>query len=182
MSDLMTPAVEGVDEVVRIPFKIPLMSYRLKHLAELKHDDLLIVDTDVIAKTSVSDLWDDEFDVALTKRESGELYGGDGTDLASRMDFNTGVMFSRSRDFWAECYRWLVRQEDSLQRWYGDQRAVFEVVARGHYEVLVLDCAEYNWAPNSREDTSQARFWHYKGGIRKKWMPGYRKAWQSLST
>ena len=173
MSDLKTPKVEGVDEVVRLPFRVPLMLYRLRHLASYPHDEMLIVDTDVIAKAKVDDIWSQEFDIALTVREQGELYNGDGKDIGGRMDFNTGVMFSRSQDFWVECHSWLAGESDGLQRWYGDQRAVFEVSARGHYNLLCLPCSEFNWAPRSRQDSSGARFWHYKGGIRKKWMPGY---------
>lgn len=171
MSDLRTPKVVGVDEVVRIPFRVPLMLYRLKHLAAYPHDEMLIVDTDVIAKASVADIWDCDFDVGVTVREPGHLYNGDGVDIAGRMDFNTGVMFSRSQAFWAECYRWLAAEDDSLQRWFGDQRAVFEVIHRGGYDTMFLRCAEFNWAPNHRYDSSAARFWHYKGAIRKKWIP-----------
>ena len=46
MSDLKTPKVDGVDEVVRQPFKIPLMLYRLRHLAAAQADDMLVLDTD----------------------------------------------------------------------------------------------------------------------------------------
>jgi len=182
MSDLRTPAVPGVDEVVRIPFKVPLMLYRLKHLASYRHDEMLIVDTDVVAKKPIDDILQFDFDVALTLRDYGELFTGDGTDVSSTMPFNTGVMISRTTEFWAECFNWLAAESPELQRWYGDQRAVFEVTERGGYHVLALPCAEFNWAPNSRTDTSEARFWHYKGGIRKKWMAGYqpphlRKSW-----
>ena len=136
---------------------------------------MLIVDTDIIAKRDVRDVWERDFDVALTLRGEGELYDSDGTDRGSNMLFNTGVMFSRGCEFWIECYNWLAGQEGALQNWYGDQRAVHEVAHRGHYKVLALKCEDFNWAPNSRNDTSQARFFHYKGGIRKKWMPGYEK-------
>ena len=101
------------------------------------------------------------------------MYDSDGTDRASNMLFNTGVMFSRGTDFWSECYNWLSKEPQDLQSWYGDQRAVFEVASRGHYRVLTLPCKDFNWAPNSRDETSEARFFHYKGGIRKKWIPGY---------
>jgi hypothetical protein len=161
MSDLMTPKVDGVDEVVRIPFRIPLMLYRLRHLASYPHDDLLIVDTDVIAKRSIDDVWAQSFDIALTKR-------GDEAHAFPGMEYNTGVMFSRCRDFWSECYEWLAKQDAESQRWYGDQKAVAAVC--GRYDLLELSGDEFNWSPSSREDASDARFWHYKGAVRKKWL------------
>jgi hypothetical protein len=171
MSDLKTPKVVGVDEVVRIPFRIPLMPYRIKHLASYPHDEMLIVDTDIIAKRPIDEVWDCSFDVALTKRALGDFGYGDDGELD--MPYNTGVMLSRGTEFWGECFNWLAGQSADLQNWYGDQRAVCAVAQRGHYNVLPLTCAEFNWSPNSRDDSSDARFWHYKGGIRKKWMPGY---------
>jgi hypothetical protein len=173
MSDLRTPPVAGVDEVVRLPFKVPLMLYRFKHLMGFPHNEMLIVDTDIVAKKHCEDVWEQEFDIALTAREKGEMYDGDGEDRATSMPFNTGVMFSRGTEFWNECYCWLAGQPKMSQNWYGDQQAVAEVAKRGHYNLLILPCAEFNWAPNNRNDHSTARFWHYKGGIRKKWMPGY---------
>jgi hypothetical protein len=174
MSDLRTPAVAGVDEVVRMPFRIPLMLYRLRHLASYKHDEMLILDTDVICKEPIDDVLEQDFDIALTMRDAGEMYDGDGKDVGGGMPFNTGVMISRSADFWAECHNWLSGESAELQNWYGDQRAVFEVTQRGHYRTLCMPCSEFNWAPSHRHDSSPARFWHYKGAVRKKWIPsGY---------
>ena len=170
MTDLKTKPVKGVDKVVRLPFRVPLMLYRLKHLATYRHTEMLIVDTDVIAKRPVDDVWDIDFDVALTLRGPGELMTGDGLDISIEMPFNTGVMFSRGNAFWRDCYTWLAGGTPEEQRWYGDQLAVANVVRRETHEVLALLCSEFNWAPSSRTDTSEARFWHYKGATRKKWI------------
>jgi hypothetical protein len=171
MSDLHTPKVAGVDEVIRLPFRIPLMPYRLKHLANFPHTELLVIDTDVIAKAPIGNVWAKPFDVALTVRDY-PLHNGVGAELD--MPFNTGVMFSRSQAFWQESYEWLMTQSAERQRWYGDQLAVAEVAKRGTYNVLSLSCDEYNWSPNSRSDTSNAKFWHYKGAVRKKWIYEHR--------
>ena len=167
MSDLKTPKVEGVDEVVRIPFRVPLTCYRLKHLAEFPHDEMLIVDTDVICKGQIGDVWESEFDVAVTARDPGVFFSY-GKDVSKDMPYNTGVMFSRSQSFWKDCLAWLSDQNDGIQQWYGDQLAVAAVSPR--YSVKSLPCSEFNWSPNSRQDSSQARFWHYKGAVRKKWL------------
>lgn len=170
MTDLKTPAVPGVDEVVRLPFRIPLMLYRLKHLANFQHTEMLIVDTDCIAKHPVDDIWEKPFDVALTLRDPGELDTGDGIDRSADMPVNTGVMFSRTTQFWSDAFDWLTHGTEEHQRWYGDQLAVAEIMRRETYDVLKLPCSEFNWAPSHRLDTSPARFWHYKGAIRKKWI------------
>lgn len=170
MTDLRTKAVRGVDEVVRVPFKIPLMLYRLKHLASYRHTEMLILDTDVIAKRPVDDVWEIDFDVAVTLRLPGELYTGDGVDRHAEMPVNTGVMFSRSQEFWADCYSHLLGGTPEDHRWYGDQIAVSHVMRHKSYDVLCLLCSEFNWSPSHRDDVSDARFWHYKGAIRKKWI------------
>lgn len=169
MSDLKTSAVPGVSEVIRLPFNIPLMLYRLKHLANLPEGDTLIVDTDVLAKHAIDDVWAQPFEIALTRRESGEVLDGT-TDISQVMPYNTGVMLSRSRQFWIDCREWLGHQPENLHQWYGDQHAVAEVARREIFDVLELPCAEFNWSPNSRGETSEARFWHYKGAVRKKWI------------
>lgn len=159
MSDLKTPEVPGVDEVVRLPFRIPLMLYRLKHLASFPHDEMLILDADVVAKAH--DILSEDWDVALTKRPMEEAFG---------MPYNTGVMISRSRTFWVEALEWLNDAPKTLHDWYGDQTAVARIAATGRHRIKELSCAEFNWSPNSRRDTSDARFWHYKGLTRKKWL------------
>ena len=169
MSDSKTPEIEGVDEVRRIPFKLPLMLYRLKHLYSFPHEEMLILDTDVIAKRRMPDIWGIDFDIGLTRREQGKLYEGDGADIGEDMPYNTGVMFSRSQQFWEDCFNWLVPRKE-LHQWYGDQRAVAEVVKRGNYTFAEFKCSDFNWAPSHAGDTSDAFFWHYKGAVRKKWI------------
>src|SRR5258708_24822697 len=120
MSDSLTPQVAGVDEVVRILFRVPLMVYRLRHLWNYPHQRMLILDTDVLCKKPVDDVWGD-CDVALTKRPQEESFG---------MPYNTGVMFSQSRNFWGSCHDWLVGQSKDLQAWYGDQLAVAKMAGR----------------------------------------------------
>jgi hypothetical protein len=159
MSDLQTPQLEGVDEVIRLPFKVPLMVYRLRHLWNYPHERMLILDTDIICKKPVDDVWGD-FDIALTKRPKKHSFG---------MPYNTGVMFSQNRNFWGACHDWLIWQRPNLQAWYGDQYAVARMA--GSYNVKTLAVEEFNWSPNFVLDASdKARFWHYKGSIRKKWM------------
>lgn len=172
MSDEATPKVEGVAHVVRMAKEIPLMPYRLMHLASFGHEEMLILDTDVIVKKSVDDVWARKFDVALCRRDEQFCFDkGTGKNVASLMPVNTGVMFSRSNVFWAEAAIWLCEQTD-YQKWWGDQMAVAEVCKREKYHVLLLPSHEFNWTPLDEQDSSDARIWHYKGEKRKAWIEG----------
>ena len=167
MSDEDTREVPGVDAVVRIPREgMGLMSYRLLHLADFAHEEMLILDADVIMKASVDDVWERAFDVALCQREPGRVLYRD-EDIAPLMPFNTGVMFSRSNAFWKHCSVWLEEQTPDKKVWWGDQLAVAAMAPKFH--TLVLPSKEFNWTPDSADQESAARAYHYKG-LRKAWI------------
>ena len=170
MSDEHTPKVEGVTHVVRIKKEIPLMPYRLMHLASFGHEEMLILDCDCIVKKPVDDVWERKFDIALCRRNEQFCFDeSTGRNVASLMPVNTGVMFSRNNAFWAEAAIWLCEQTD-YQKWWGDQMAVAEVCKREKYHVLLLPANKFNWTPLDEEDSSEARIWHYKGVKRKAWI------------
>jgi hypothetical protein len=169
MSDLTTPEVEGVDEVIRLPMKVPLMSFRLKHLANLPYREWVTLDTDILVKKPLADVWDKDFDVAVTKRPPRRVLL-DGVDIAPEMPYNTGFMLSREPQFWQDAYDWLRKQNEQRQSWWGDQLAVSEIAKRNRYNVALLPSSEFNWTPDSPQQTSEARVWHYKGAMRKEWM------------
>ena len=170
LSDLKTPQVAGTDEVVRLPMKIPLMLYRLKHLAQCPYSKWVTFDTDIIVKRDLDDVWDRSFDVCLTQRMEGKCLDPNGVDIAPRMPFNTGVMLSREPQFWREAQAWLRLQPTTYLHWWGDQLAVAEIAGRDTYHVLNLPGKEFNWSPTTKEETSTARVVHYKGQNRKAWM------------
>lgn len=178
MSDLKTPRVAGVDEVIRLPMKVPLMPFRLKHLALCPYKTWLTLDTDILVKKPVADVFERSFDVAITRRTEGVCLHN-GTDIAPSMPFNTGVIFSRTPEFWMEAYDWLRSQDDAKQHWWGDQLAVAEIANRLKYHVLVLPGHEFNWTPSHEGEQSEARIWHYKGVNRKEWIT---RAYSSAST
>jgi len=167
MTDERTAAVPGVDTVLRLAWDGErLMTYRLQHLAALG-GQALIVDTDVVFMRDVRHVWEQVFDVALTRR-AGPALDPNGVDLAEVMPYNTGVMFSRSQAFWQRCHELCLGFPPEVQRWYGDQYAV-RFAAPG-FEVLELAVDPYNYSPASREeDVSERYVVHYKGP-RKEWM------------
>lgn len=164
MSDEDTPAVEGVTEVIRLRKEIPLMPYRLLHLAQFPHETL-VLDTDVLVKSQVDDVWARSFDIAICRRDEPHIWDK-AIDIAPLMPVNTGVVFSRSQRFWQEAAVWLFNHT-AYHQWYGDQMAVAKICPK--YHTLLLPAHEFNWTPLDPQDSSEARLWHYKGP-RKEWM------------
>ena len=169
LTDEETPAVRGVDRVIRLPWDGRfVMSYKLKHLAFFR-EPCMIVDTDVIFKHHVSHVMDRDFDVALTRRK-GPILDKDGIDVTIRMPYNCGVMFSKEPRFWRAALKRCLDLPAQDQTWYGDQKAVKDVASR--FNVLELDCEQYNYTPSHPdEDVSKRLIVHYKGN-RKDWMYG----------
>jgi len=165
MSDPDTDAI--VDEVIRRPYDGRMMTFRLEHLANFEHSSMLILDDDCILKGDVSHVFDKSWHVALTLR-TGPVHF-EGINMTEACPYNTGVMFSRSQDFWARCAQVCYRFPDNFQRWWGDQMAVGLTARRGHWTVHELDVRTYNWSPEAASDTSEALIWHYKGK-RKEWL------------
>lgn len=168
MTDSVTPAVA---EPLRMPWDgLHLMTYRLAHLAALPATDTLIIDTDVIVQRDISALFDEKFDVALTRRDKSIMWRG--IDVGALMPYNTGVMLSRKPEFWEKCHAWCSKAQEEIQNWFGDQMAVKAVVSKPGFDVALLPCEEYNYTPGSvLEDVSDRAIVHYKGAAgRKQWM------------
>jgi hypothetical protein len=170
LSDLSTERVAFVDEIIRLPMKVPLMSFRIKHLSLCPYSEWVCLDTDVVVRSSLKDVWARDFDAGFTRRPPNHPVYFEGRDISHEMPFNTGVIFSRSQAFWAECYEWIRRQDDSMQNWWGDQMAVAHVGLQAKYKLLLLPEDQFNWSPSEPLEESNARIWHYKGAQRKEWM------------
>lgn len=166
MSDEATPCI--ADEVVRLPFDGKLMNFRLDHLANFAHEEMLILDDDCVVHGDLSHVFAHHFDVALTRR-SGRIWSADRINVVDLMPYNTGVMFSRSQKFWQECAQEVRKLDDYHQRWWGDQMTVAALARSGTFSIHELSCDRYNWAPPAPESRSEALVWHYKGP-RKTWL------------
>lgn len=170
MTDFDTPILEGVDESRRLGISGYFMSYRLRHLARLKCE-VLILDTDVIVLKDPSRVFQMPFDVCLTKRDKHIISSKTGYTLDDPlMPYNTGVMFSRSQSFWQDALEICEGLEERHKKWYGDQVAVASVVDSGNYNVAVLKCEKWNYTPGSETENLEGRnIVHYKGP-KKQWM------------
>ena len=171
MTDMNTPGLE-VEEVRRLePFSPFFMSYRLKHLSLMRYQ-VLILDSDTLVLKDPTHVFDTPFDVCLTYRTKRIVSPNIGyTEDDPLMAFNTGVMFSRSQDFWKDAFRVCETLEDRHKYWYGDQIAVTKLAESGKYNVAALPCAEWNYTPATEdEDLSGKNIAHFKGKKKKQWM------------
>lgn len=164
MTDTHTKPLEGVDAVQVLKIESPwLMPYRLKHLAMLGGQNI-VLDTDIIVRDDLGCVFDDEFDVALTRRDVAPI---DGLD----MPYNIGVMFSSCQEFWDAAYEYCLKLPENHQQWFGDQLAVKHLAESGCYKVKELDCGEWNYSPGKREFSLDGKkVLHFKGPVRKAWM------------
>lgn len=168
MTDESTPVVSGVSSVVRKRFNGYLMTFRMEHLAALR-GEWITLDTDVVVNGDITQVFSQDFDVALTKRY-GKILDPDGIDIVEHMPYNTGVMFSRNHQFWEGAYKQLLLQmPQSAHKWWGDQLSVRIAADSGRFNVLELPCDKYNYTPAAQGEKSDALVIHYKGK-RKEWM------------
>jgi hypothetical protein len=81
-----------------------------------------------------------------------------------RIPFNTGVVFSRSAQFWAAVLTvWRSFPEAVQKDWLSEQQAVYEVVRTGRYRVKILPGMFYNYPPTDGAVIPLAALVHYKG-------------------
>jgi hypothetical protein len=166
LTDGITRSPEGVTGTIRIGGSLP-MAVRRVSLHEQCQGDWLFVDTDIIFRRSVEEVFADPFDVALTDRD-GTITNE--ADYARIMPYNIGVVFSRSPDFWTMIKGYLVQMPEAYQQWEGDQRVVCELMKHNHgFNVKILPGSKYNYPPKSADDKHDASILHYKGQ-RKKWL------------
>jgi hypothetical protein len=156
----------GVDRVFRRKKDVPMAMFRMQHHASVE-GDWLFIDTDVIIKKDVRDVFDDKtFDIAIADRKGTDM---EGSSYAKVMPYNMGVVFSRSPAFWKSAYIYLSKLPAQYQEWEGDQRVVCDMIANPNgYEVKIIPGKTYNYPPQKGEN-DQASILHYKGA-RKKWL------------
>lgn len=174
MTDYNTKAILGVDDVVRKFWDgRQLMPYRFLHMKEFPLGRTIFADYDTVLCRDVSHLFDEEFDVALTRRDETDRSLADAPDVLREMPYNTGVMLSREsgRGFWEEAHRMCLGMPDEDRGWWGDQVAIKTLADTTTLRVKELPCALYNYTPVDPGEDLRGKFvLHYKGADRKKEM------------
>lgn len=168
LSDGQSPELPGIDGVKRLSTPLP-MAVRRVSLHATCEGEWLFIDTDVIVRKDVREVFSEDFDVALTDREGTITYE---SGYAKVMPYNIGVVFSRSPKFWETVKKYLLMMPVYLQHWEGDQRVVAGMMAhpgKCGFNVKVISGAEYNYPPKSENDPQieRASIVHYKGARKK---------------
>lgn len=167
-TDERSPLVYGADALIRKP-NGRMLERRLEHYAA-GEGDWLLLDTDVVVQQDVRPVFDQPFDVALTDRQWSHVVQSQ--EFMQEMPFNTGVVFTRSPEFWQEVLKtWRSFTPEQQGDWLSEQRAVAQVVRSEPFTVLVLPGMIYNYPPTAQTDEGlqQAAVVHWKGK-RKAWM------------
>jgi len=150
LSDMNTPIIKGVNTIIRKEYNGLIMLFRLEHLASLR-GNWITLDTDMIIKKDLSHVFDQDFDVALTRRY-GVIMDTNGNDLVKIMPYNAGVMFSKNHEFWKDALEALKTFKKETHEWYGDQLAIKFISDKNQYKVLELPCDEYKYTPKDKEE------------------------------
>jgi hypothetical protein len=168
LTDETSARIGGVDQIVRRPLK-PLALDCLEHYAACGDGDWLFLDTDVVIRRDVREIFKTPFDLAVAERTGTLKKSEEGSKFMERMPYNKGVAFSRSPGFWKSAVDAALDYKPGLQMWMGDQQAMCDVIAGNQFTVLVLPNA-YNYPPKSEtDDISEKAIVHYKGP-RKVWL------------
>ncbi len=165
MTDEKTPPLG--DEVWRSTGRYDEPWYmRERHamLAEMDCTPTAVIDSDTLICMPMDDLWQDEFDIALTWRP-------DKPD----MPYNGGVIFCREPRFFAAVLKRMEDDSSLHHPWIGEQKALAQEAASGKWKVLPLTCEGWNNSNIGKNKMPKSRIVHYKGD-RKQWMPQHFKA------
>lgn len=181
VADDDTPTIPGVDGVLRVPRKVPLMSWHMlcHHFAHSLGDEVLFTEPDVRFRADILHIFDDpDFEIAVTEREVDSIWDLNGTTvkLSDAAPYTLGTTFSRSPDFWKDVAKYCLTLGEREQTWIGDMISLWAIIQQGNYKVKVIPGPVYNHIPCSREDSCDVKVLHYKG-MRKEWLfQGVREA------
>jgi len=140
---------------------------------------VVFADTDMLLISPLSDLFEQDFDIALTVRSNSQMPVNGGLILAnSKRPEASRAFFSRLLS---------IMEEEALtpwREWYGDQYALAEILqgidvaenigrvvdAEG-VRILLLDSSRYNFTPTTKrptlsQDLRSITLYHFKGEYR----------------
>ena len=130
---------------------------RMALLAGMDEEPTAVLDADTLVYKPLDDLWQHDFEVALTWRPHQPT-----------MPYNCGVMFLRGTRF----PQALLARMDAEPRYcepFGDQEALALEADSGRWRLRVLQCSEWNNSDVNNDCVPPARIAHYKGA-RKEYM------------
>jgi hypothetical protein len=178
--------VDGVSVKPLIDKDEHLMNWILKAQlfyieSDLFNQDSVFFSPDALIAQPLDKIFKDNFDVALTNRSN------------RRWPINNGVIFMRPEnkakiaEYWREAIKICAEYPIDIQKWYGDQQSLGDLVSKNYAGEIGLNlklypCGKFNCSPRAGYfDASlldQAKIVHLKGK-RKDLMEKY---WDALCT
>lgn len=162
LTDMDTPAIAGVDTVIRRKMQVPMAVFRMQH--HQIEGEWLFIDTDVLIHKPAHEVFPLIEEIAVAQRKTGDGTNTDTSDPKFKeMPYNMGVVFSQTPLFWASVEAELLTYDAELQHWMGDQLAMNRLL--GSVRAKVLPCG-YNFPPPKAgvwADIKDAHIVHYKG-------------------
>ena len=167
LTDDHTPIFKGVNQVLRIPRTMGLMTWRLKchQMAHEMAKEIIFVEPDVRFRESVTADFTGEFDIAVTTRESVVTLDNERLNTP----FTLGMTFSRSGEFWRQAKLHCQTLSNKDQDWFGDMLSIAHVIEHCGFGIKYLDGAIFNHVVNDPNKPTDAKVLHYKGK-RKSWL------------
>lgn len=161
LSNLDFPEVEGVDEVLRVPFQGDFIEWGFGSVIKLmeRGENVLQIETDILLNADVSPVFDYEFDVAacpyhLKDRTDGAFCGGVNFIKPSGLQFWKDALAT-----YTHAYGGSLRDG-----WEGGQKAFLSVANASPHKVLALPFDEYCYTPEDfHEDITKAKIIHFRG-------------------
>lgn len=177
VTDLASPAIEGVDAVERRPAAHPnLMLFRMQLFAALPTTGpTWFLDTDMICNRPLMFEGGGSPQVAVCVREFGcdavfnHRFGpADFSEYAGRTfgelyPYVGCATLLENSGFWAECLTDYEALDPKFFHWYGDQEAIRNVVRSGRFPVAALPESLYACLPEHERPGLQPVISHYKG-------------------
>lgn len=176
LTDDKTPAIPGVDKVLRRP-ACPLSTLRTFWQSAVQ-GDWVFCDADVVFQKDVRPIFENaDWQVAFAERQGGGVAWVEVGGRKVEMPYNVGISYSRSQEFWKDVHTRIKALPvlpgagpRSQSDWFADQIEINDMVREGIWKVGSLP-AGYNYAPELDESdralVRDAAVVHYKGPRRK---------------
>ncbi|MBX9778690.1 MAG: hypothetical protein K2Y71_30325 [Xanthobacteraceae bacterium] len=185
-TDGASPAVAGVDEVVRLDSDTGrLMTFRLRSFAGLPiSEPTLFLDTDMVCTDRIDAAAElGQHDVCVCVREFNkdmlldphamnlDLREYEGRTLNEVYPHLACAVIAKTPEFWSACLDNLMSLPEKFHHWFGDQEAIRNVIAGGGWSVGSLPESRYACLPHEVDDPAhRPKLFHFKGPMRKQMM------------
>ena len=166
ITDEGTAAIEGINEVIRHPYRGHMMLFMIAAFAGIKDKEFITTGDDCIINAPLDHAIGGEFDVAICKRTKIK------NEHIKKLPYTNGLVVVKHPFFYTDClHDLLLNGDEDLWSWFGDMECIKNVVEKGGY--IVKDLPEKRYCKKPRkvgQGNDSVVLWHYAGPKRKAWM------------